>query len=107
MLQRKCFKGKFTFDRKHLVEEYSSCLYLCMLSLILQYTKIESHPQVTECFIYKLSFLLGIVIYTGHDSKLMLNSTSAPLKRSHVEKVTNIQVRYLLSSVSVHGNQCL
>lgn len=38
-------------------------------------------------------FPSGIVIYTGHDSKLMLNSTSAPLKRSHVEKVTNIQVR--------------
>lgn len=31
----------------------------------------------------------GIVIYTGHESKLMLNTTSAPLKRSNVEKITN------------------
>lgn len=34
-------------------------------------------------------WIFGIVIYTGHESKLMLNSTSAPLKRSNVEKVTN------------------
>ncbi|XP_061165373.1 probable phospholipid-transporting ATPase IA isoform X3 [Saccostrea echinata] len=40
-------------------------------------------------------WIFGIVIYTGHDSKLMLNSTSAPLKRSHVEKVTNIQILFL------------
>lgn len=44
-------------------------------------------------------FPSGIVIYTGHDSKLMLNSTSAPLKRSHVEKVTNIQVRKYTSTL--------
>lgn len=37
----------------------------------------------------------GIVVYTGHESKLMLNSTSAPLKRSTVEKVTNYQVRFV------------
>lgn len=46
-----------------------------------------------NCFL----FPSGIVIYTGHDSKLMLNSTSAPLKRSHVEKVTNNQVRKYIS----------
>ncbi|XP_056012392.1 probable phospholipid-transporting ATPase IA isoform X3 [Ostrea edulis] len=40
-------------------------------------------------------WIFGIVIYTGHDSKLMLNSTSAPLKRSHVEKATNIQILFL------------
>lgn len=34
----------------------------------------------------------GVVVYSGHETKLMLNSTSAPLKRSNVEKVTNIQV---------------
>ena len=31
-------------------------------------------------------------MYTGHESKLMLNSTSAPLKRSTVEQVVNRQV---------------
>ena len=34
----------------------------------------------------------GVAVYTGHESKLMLNSTSAPLKRSTVEQVVNKQV---------------
>ncbi|XP_064608442.1 probable phospholipid-transporting ATPase IA isoform X3 [Liolophura sinensis] len=42
-------------------------------------------------------WIFGIVIYTGHESKLMLNSTSAPLKRSNVEKVTNIQILILFA----------
>lgn len=39
---------------------------------------------------------VGIVVYTGHESKLMLNSKSAPLKRSTVEKVVNRQILLLL-----------
>lgn len=31
-------------------------------------------------------------MYTGHESKYMLNSTMVPLKRSTVEKVVNRQV---------------
>ena len=44
---------------------------------------------------------LGVAVYTGHESKLMLNSTSAPLKRSTVEQVVNRQVciiQYIQSS---------
>uniref|UniRef100_A0A8C4NEX2 Phospholipid-transporting ATPase n=1 Tax=Eptatretus burgeri TaxID=7764 RepID=A0A8C4NEX2_EPTBU len=37
----------------------------------------------------------GLVVYTGHDTKLMQNTTSAPLKRSTVEKVTNLQILIL------------
>ncbi|KAM4699539.1 LOW QUALITY PROTEIN: phospholipid-transporting ATPase IB [Discoglossus pictus] len=40
-------------------------------------------------------FVIGIVVYTGHDTKLMQNSTKAPLKRSNVEKVTNVQILVL------------
>ncbi|XP_075707776.1 phospholipid-transporting ATPase IB isoform X2 [Rhinoderma darwinii] len=40
-------------------------------------------------------WVLGIVVFTGHDTKLMQNSTKAPLKRSNVEKVTNIQILVL------------
>ncbi|XP_013928112.1 PREDICTED: phospholipid-transporting ATPase IB [Thamnophis sirtalis] len=40
-------------------------------------------------------WVLGIVVYTGHDTKLMQNSTKAPLKRSNVEKVTNMQILIL------------
>uniref|UniRef100_A0A8C9F4T8 ATPase phospholipid transporting 8A2 n=1 Tax=Pavo cristatus TaxID=9049 RepID=A0A8C9F4T8_PAVCR len=40
-------------------------------------------------------WVLGIVVYTGFDTKLMQNSTKAPLKRSNVEKVTNVQILVL------------
>jgi phospholipid-transporting ATPase len=41
------------------------------------------------------SWVFGIVIYTGHETKLMMNSTSAPLKRSTVDKMTNTQILLL------------
>jgi phospholipid-transporting ATPase len=41
------------------------------------------------------SWVFGIVLYTGHDTKLMHNSTSAPLKRSTVDKLTNTQILML------------
>ncbi|KAK0132802.1 Phospholipid-transporting ATPase IB [Merluccius polli] len=40
-------------------------------------------------------WVVGIIVYTGHDSKLMQNSTKAPLKRSNVERVTNLQILVL------------
>lgn len=41
------------------------------------------------------SWIFGLVIYTGHETKLMRNSTTAPLKRSSVDKLTNIQILLL------------
>ncbi|KAH6937135.1 hypothetical protein HPB50_025756 [Hyalomma asiaticum] len=38
------------------------------------------------------TWAFGVVIYTGHETKLMMNSTAAPLKRSTVDKVTNTQI---------------
>jgi len=39
----------------------------------------------------------GWVLYTGHETKLMLNSMlKSPLKQSNVEKLTNVQMLYLL-----------
>ncbi|CAF0845998.1 unnamed protein product [Brachionus calyciflorus] len=40
-------------------------------------------------------WIYGIVIYTGHETKLMKNSNSPPLKRSQIEKATNNQILYL------------
>ncbi|XP_078259186.1 phospholipid-transporting ATPase IB [Rhinoraja longicauda] len=40
-------------------------------------------------------WIVGLVVYTGHDTKLVQNSTKAPLKRSNVEKVTNMQILIL------------
>ena len=41
------------------------------------------------------SWVYGLVVYTGAESKLMMNSTKAPLKSSRVEKVTNYQIVFL------------
>uniref|UniRef100_A0A8C7DPR4 Phospholipid-transporting ATPase n=1 Tax=Oncorhynchus kisutch TaxID=8019 RepID=A0A8C7DPR4_ONCKI len=37
----------------------------------------------------------GVVVYTGHDTKLMQNSTRPPLKLSNVERITNFQILLL------------
>lgn len=42
-----------------------------------------------------LSFT-GLTVYTGKESKVMLNSTAAPLKRSTVERQTNTYVSRLV-----------
>ena len=56
------------------------------------------------------AWVYGLVVYTGHESKLLMNSTKAPLKRSTVDIVTNYQIIFLfvilviLSLVSAIGN---
>nr|XP_055173191.1 phospholipid-transporting ATPase IB-like [Nyctereutes procyonoides] len=37
-------------------------------------------------------WVLGIVVYTGFETKFMQNSIKSPLKKSRVEKVTNVQI---------------
>ena len=41
------------------------------------------------------SWVFGVVVYTGHDTKLLRNSTAAPLKRSTVDRITNTQILML------------
>ncbi|XP_064441876.1 phospholipid-transporting ATPase IB-like [Mirounga angustirostris] len=40
-------------------------------------------------------WILGIVVYTGFETKFMQNSIRLPLKRSNVEKVTSVQILVL------------
>ncbi|CAF1486017.1 unnamed protein product, partial [Rotaria sordida] len=42
------------------------------------------------------AWIYGIVIYSGHETKLMMNSSSVPFKRTNVEQVTNSQILFLL-----------
>ncbi|XP_039266166.2 phospholipid-transporting ATPase IB-like isoform X2 [Styela clava] len=41
-------------------------------------------------------WVFGIVVYTGHDTKLMMNANRAPLKMSNVDKTTNMQIWFLM-----------
>jgi phospholipid-transporting ATPase len=55
----------------------------------------------------------GIVVYTGHESKLLMNSTKAPLKRSTLDKETNLHIIFLffilvlLSLISAVANEII
>eukprot|EP00727_Mastigamoeba_balamuthi_P009714 m51a1_g5365 putative probable phospholipid-transporting atpase ia isoform x1 (1125) ;mRNA; f:511123-516212 len=40
-------------------------------------------------------FIHGIAIYTGHDTKLMMNQRAAPHKRSNLERMTNVVIAFL------------
>lgn len=52
----------------------------------------------------------GVVVFTGHETKLMRNATAAPIKRTDVERIINLQIIALftilitLSIVSSIGN---
>ena len=39
----------------------------------------------------------GIVVFTGHETKLMRNATATPIKRTQVERMVNIQILMLVS----------
>ncbi|KAK9372489.1 uncharacterized protein V1513DRAFT_420030 [Lipomyces chichibuensis] len=52
----------------------------------------------------------GVVVFTGHETKLMRNATAAPIKRTAVEHMVNLQIIFLfailiiLSVISAAGN---
>ncbi|CAK9438939.1 uncharacterized protein LODBEIA_P31630 [Lodderomyces beijingensis] len=37
-------------------------------------------------------WIIGIVIFTGHETKLMRNATATPIKRTDVERIINLQI---------------
>ena len=47
------------------------------------------------------TWVFGAAVYTGHETKLMKNSSAAPLKRSTMDKATNTQIIYLFGLLVV------
>ncbi|KAL6453166.1 DRS2 Probable phospholipid-transporting ATPase DRS2 [Candida maltosa Xu316] len=43
----------------------------------------------------------GVVIFTGHETKLMRNATAAPIKRTDVERIINLQILVLFGVLIV------
>ncbi|KAK4705641.1 phospholipid-transporting ATPase, partial [Phenoliferia sp. Uapishka_3] len=41
------------------------------------------------------AWMYGLVVFTGHDTKLMRNATAAPIKRTAMERMVNKQVVFL------------
>lgn len=40
-------------------------------------------------------WVYGLVVFTGHETKLMRNATAAPIKRTAVERQVNVQILFL------------
>jgi phospholipid-transporting ATPase len=40
-------------------------------------------------------WVYGVAVFTGHETKLMMNSTTTPVKRTKVEKMVNSQIIFL------------
>ena len=75
----------------------------------------QKHLLLRGCSLQNTDFINGIVIYTGHESKIMLNSKSAPSKSSNVLRKMNkilytvfgfqLCMCFLLAGLSVHWQE--
>lgn len=70
---------------------------------LLMPNSIDTYPLGPENILLRgaklknTSWVYGVVLYTGHESKLMLNSLAeTPIKQSRLEKVTNVQILWLV-----------
>ena len=52
----------------------------------------NSNLILRGCNLKNTKFIIGLVCYTGHYTKIMLNSVKARSKKSRVEKIMNFQV---------------
>ncbi|CAO3618575.1 unnamed protein product [Cunninghamella echinulata] len=52
------------------------------------------------------SWIYGLVVFTGHETKLMLNSSKKPTKASNVTKITNRNILYLFTMLVIMSVLC-
>jgi phospholipid-transporting ATPase len=52
------------------------------------------------------SWIYGLVVFTGHETKLMLNSSKKPTKASNVTKKTNQNILYLFAMLVTMSILC-
>ena len=64
----------------------------------------ESHILLRGSSLRNTDWVYGIVIYTGHDTKVMMNSSKSRAKFSKNEIMIN---KYLLMSIFIQAAVCL
>ncbi|KTW27924.1 uncharacterized protein T551_02891 [Pneumocystis jirovecii RU7] len=52
-------------------------------------------------FLRNTSWIYGVVVFTGHETKLMKNTTSSHIKQTAIEKIVNIQIIFLFCMLIV------
>ncbi|CAG8502478.1 453_t:CDS:10 [Ambispora gerdemannii] len=51
-------------------------------------------------------WIYGIVVFTGHETKLMRNASATPIKRTSVEKMVNVQIIFLFGILLTMSLAC-
>lgn len=85
-------------------EQPNSSLYTYEGTLEMNGTKIPLSPEqmiLRGATLRNTGWIFGIVIFTGHETKLMRNATATPIKRTAVEKVINMQIIALFTVLVV------
>ncbi|AMD21208.1 HEL072Wp [Eremothecium sinecaudum] len=94
-------------------EQPNSSLYTYEGTMTLNGTTIPLSPNqmiLRGATLRNTAWIFGIVVFTGHETKLMRNATATPIKRTAVERVINMQIVALfgvlivLALVSSIGN---
>lgn len=74
---------------------YTQCTVTFLFCFFFYFSPLSlgpNHLLLRGAMLRNTSWVCSVVIYTGHETKLMMNQTSAPLKRSTVDKIVNTQI---------------
>ena len=52
-------------------------------------------------------YVYGLVIYTGHDTKLLMNASATPIKKSRLERMVNKQITAIFALLFTMAIVCV
>lgn len=84
-----------SINGKIISEQPNSSLYTYEGTMELGNQKIPLSPEqmiLRGATLRNTAWITGLVIFTGHETKLMRNATATPIKRTAVERVINMQI---------------
>lgn len=67
----------------------------------------SSSVLLRGCVLRNTGWVIGLVLFTGNETKIMLNSGKTPSKRSKIEKATNPHVSNVNNQTYQHLTHCL
>ncbi|KAG5458453.1 MAG: hypothetical protein BJ554DRAFT_1314, partial [Olpidium bornovanus] len=83
------------------------------LSLILSAPLAVPPPPPSLCplgsqgaMLRNTRWIYGIVVFTGHETKLMRNASATPIKRTSVERMTDVQIIFLFGILLIMSFAC-
>lgn len=84
-----------SLNGKVISEQPNSSLYTYEGTLKLNGKNIPLSPEqmiLRGATLRNTGWIFGLVIFTGHETKLMRNATATPIKRTAVERIINMQI---------------